>query len=289
MKVLVTGASGFIGSHMATHFQRFASVLTPDSRTLDLTDHIQVERYLRNHRPDIVLHCATWNATATSHRDTTQVLRQNLRMFFSLQRCREFYEQLIYFGSGAEFSREHWEGGMAESRFGTHVPSDDYGISKYAMEMSHGRQDPVWNLRLFGVYGPGEDWRIRFISQTCCRVLFDLPITVEMNRRFDYTWIGDVVEATQAVVERRPEPRTINVTAGQPHELVALARLVLAVAGKSLPIIVRNPGMGAEYSGDNSLMKQALPEIFFRSIEDGIADLYRWYSARRQFIDPSLL
>ncbi len=289
MKVLVTGGGGFIGRHMAHGLSDYWNVQAPQSNKLDLTDERAVENYLKRHRFDAVIHAATWNATSTSSRDLSLVLKQNLRMFYSLFRCRNLYGCMIYYGSGAEFDRRAWDALMPESRFGNHIPEDDYGFSKYIMECAHGPADAVWNLRLFGVFGPGEDWRIRFISNACCRTLLDLPIKIRQNRRFDYTWVGDIVEVTRRVLQDPPSVRTLNVSAGIPMELRSLAELVLHVSGKDLPIQIETPGFGAEYSADVSLMHQQLPGLFFTPIEEGIGRLYSWYSEHRDLIRPEQL
>ena len=37
-------------------------------------------------------------------------------------------------------------------------------------------------LRPFGVYGPGEDYAIRFISNACCKALLGMPVTLRRDR-----------------------------------------------------------------------------------------------------------
>lgn len=284
MKLLVTGASGFIGGHLAEGLRGLGAVHAPTSRELDLTREDEVECYLRAHHFDAVVHAATWNATSTSMRDRSVVLKQNLRMFFALRRCHGLFGKLLYLGSGAEYDRRHWKAGLRESDDASHLPEDDYGLSKYAMAWSHGAGDPVWNLRLFGVYGPGEDWRIRFISHACCRALHELPITLRQNRRFDYTWVGDVVEGVRRVLEEEPASRILNFSAGDPRELLELALLVRETSGKPVPVQVQTPGMGVEYSADTTLLQGQLPGLRFTPIEEGVRSLYAWYEARKDQI-----
>ena len=289
MKVLITGAHGFIGEHLVRRMGDCFRVAAPSSRTLNLTDPVAVEDYLRVHRFDAVIHAATWNATVTSTRDLSLVLRQNLRMYFALIRCRNLFGSLVYFGSGAEYDRRAWHARMPEACFGQSLPEDDYGFSKYIVECVHGEADPVWNLRLFGVYGPGEDWRIRFISNACCRALFDMPIVLRQNRRFDYTWVDDVPEVTRRVLMERPTARTMNVSAAEIWELIDLAGLVREISGKDVPIQVKKEGMGKEYSADTKLMHTQLPGLVFTSMESGVSRLYEWYRSHRDQIRPELL
>ncbi len=61
LRVLVTGGGGFIGSHvvrLAPGFAPGAEVLAPLRRQLDLLDSHAVEAWFREHKPDVVIHCA---------------------------------------------------------------------------------------------------------------------------------------------------------------------------------------------------------------------------------------
>ena len=57
MKVLVTGASGFIGSYLAKQLSYY-DVHAPTSKELDLTDRQAVVEYCFSHKFDTIVHCA---------------------------------------------------------------------------------------------------------------------------------------------------------------------------------------------------------------------------------------
>jgi dTDP-4-dehydrorhamnose reductase len=58
MKILVTGAAGLVGSHLATRLAREHEVLALKHGDLDITDQQAVHRCLANTKPDIILNCA---------------------------------------------------------------------------------------------------------------------------------------------------------------------------------------------------------------------------------------
>jgi dTDP-4-dehydrorhamnose reductase len=70
VRVYVTGASGFVGSHVARVFQeRGAQLATPGHRDVDVTDVDAVGRSVEDFRPDAIVHCAILNDFAALYAD----------------------------------------------------------------------------------------------------------------------------------------------------------------------------------------------------------------------------
>ena len=277
MKILVTGGSGFIGRNLKEQMSYKFEIFAPTSKDLNLLNEEAVLTYLKQNQFDVVIHSATWNATRTSTRDTNLVLENNLRMFFNLVRGSKFYRKMIYYGSGAEFERHHWIPKMKEEYFDSFVPVDQYGYSKYLMNKFAEKAENIYNLRLFGVYGKYEDWQIRFISQSCCRAIYNIPITINQDVNFDYTHVDDIVEITDWFINNEPNAKSYNVCSGTSYKLSKLAQKVLSIAGKKLDIHISNDGLGREYSGDNSKLINDIGNFSFKNTDLGILDLYNWY------------
>ena len=85
MKILVTGAWGFIGKNIVTHLIGEHNVLYPPHREVDWTSE-KATTYLIDHNPDVIIHCAT--------KDTPNCLKENLQMFMNLA---SFNKKMIYF------------------------------------------------------------------------------------------------------------------------------------------------------------------------------------------------
>lgn len=288
-KLLITGGTGFIGRNLCEQLADKYDIIAPTSRDLDLLDEEALSRFLEKAGFDVIIHTATWNATRTSDKNLSKVLENNLRMFLNLTRCEGEYGKMIYYGSGAEFGREHWHPMMREEDILRHVPKDAYGFSKYIMAQYTLGHPHIYNLRLFGVYGKYEDWRIRFISNACARCVHDLPITIRQNACFDYLHVDDLVRVTRWFIENTPAQKTVNVCTGKTNELLTLAELVRKVSGKNLDILISQDGMGREYSGDNSRMLTQTGGITFKDVEAGIADLYRWYEENKSNLNRDVL
>jgi len=58
--VLVTGASGLVGSRVVTLLKKSFSWLTPNSTELDITNRQNCQQYISNHHFDIFLHLAAY-------------------------------------------------------------------------------------------------------------------------------------------------------------------------------------------------------------------------------------
>ena len=57
-KMLVTGGTGFLGSKIAAFYKEKYEVLAPSRKEMDITVQESVIRYMEEHRPELVIHCA---------------------------------------------------------------------------------------------------------------------------------------------------------------------------------------------------------------------------------------
>ena len=288
MKILITGGNGFIARSLFEELKDKYNIASYNSKDLNLLDSSKVFDCIKENKFDIVIHTATYDAaSAFSTKDPAKVLENNLRMFFNIARCRDYFGKMIYFGSGAEFNRENWIPGMKEDYFDQHVPSDQYGFSKYLMAKYTELNSNIYNLRLFGVFGKYDDWRYRFIPNACVRAVLDLPITINRNKFFDYLYIDDLVKIVEWFIENKPQRNIYNVCTGKVYDLNTLAWKIVKIAGKNLEVIIKTGGPGREYSGNNSLLLGELSGFEFTPMDDSIKRLLDWYSDNKHMIQNS--
>jgi GDP-L-fucose synthase len=288
VKVLVTGAGGFIGRNLAEGLRERHEIAAPGREELDLLDEESVHCYLRRHRFEAIVHSATVRASRRIGAPAG-LLHDNCRMFFNLARNQDCFGRLLFLSSGAVYDRQHAAPMVTEEHFGLRVPADEYGFSKYICGQFVPFMENACDLRLFGVFGPHEDWEIRFLSNACCRAAFGLPIVIRQNVYFDYLDVADLVQAVDALLGATPRHRAYNVCRGQAVDLETLAAKVVRASGKDLRVAIREPGLGAEYSGDNSRLREEFPGLRFRDLDNSIARLYGWYLENQASIDPARL
>ena len=289
MRILITGGSGFIGRNLVQELASTHEVLAPSSVELNLLRAQDVRDYLNSHRVDVVVHAAT---TRSNRRVTapTDLIDRNCRMFFNLARNQGRFGKMIHFGSGAQYGdRTQLPAQVGESYFDTRVPVDPYGFSKYICAKYIEHSDRILDLRLFAVFGPHEDYTVRFISNACCRALRGLPIVLRQNVVFDYLYVKDLARITRWFIGNDARYRAYNVCSGRPMALRELASIVAEVSGRNPAVSVAKTGMDSEYTADNSRLLTEIGAYQFSDLRSSVGELYEWYRANPDLVDSDVL
>jgi GDP-L-fucose synthase len=292
MRILLTGGSGFIGQNIVRQLASRYTILAPSHSELELGDTQAVVAYLKKNPVDVVIHAANRGGTRKV-KDQSGVAVENLRVFFNLLEAKPYYNRLIMLGSGAEYDKSRPLVQVAETSFGERIPTDEYGLYKYTAAKFAEQVDFITHLRLFAVFGAGEDPEIRFISNAICKALLGLPITIKQNVRFDYLSINDCVQIIEACVAKKPTEKFLNVASGAPVDLITIAQKIVELTSANVPVIVATEGLGNEYSADVSRLKKTIENARVTPLEEALLELIAHYRAilptldkQRFIIDP---
>lgn len=271
MKVLVTGAAGFIGSFIARRLlDRGDEVVGIDNLNdyydvglkrarlarlqddggfaflrVDVADRDAVQRVFRTHRPRQVVHLAAQAGVRYSLVNPHAYVESNLTGFANvLEAVRDGnVGHLVYastssvYGadSHAPFS-EHHDAGHPISVYAATKRSNELMAHAY----SHLHGVPTTGLRYFTVYGPWgrpDQALFRFTRA----ILAGEPIDVygHGRHRRDFTYIDDAVEATLRALDRVAEPGTGR-DAGAPGRATSAAPYRLYNVGGGNPVDLLN-------------------------------------------------
>ncbi len=288
-RILLTGGRGFIGRNIReSALARRYEILAPTHAELDLADTDAVDAWFRANRVDAVIHAAVKPGHRNA-KDPTNLFFTNTRMYFNLARHADEYETMLVTGSGAIYDMRHYRPLMKEEEWKLHIPVDEHGFTKYICANSIESSRNIVDLRIFGIFGPYEDYTIRFISNMICKALFDLPLSMKQDRFFSYLWIDDLMPIIDALLNKSSGYRSFNVTPSETWRLFSIAELVLKTTGKNLPIIVSEQGFGHPYTGANTRLTESFPKLSFTPMQDAILKLISWYESNLDQIDKASL
>lgn len=275
-RILLTGAGphGFIGRNLAPALRERYEVFAPSSRELNLCAYDALARYVDAHRIDTIIHGAVQNITRVGAEDA---MLHDMQMFYNVEKLSGQLDKVLYFGSGAEFDKRLPMERIREEELGRSVPADYYGLEKYAMALRARESRNLYNLRLFGIFGRYEEWQSKFISNLCCKAVYDLPLTVRQNCMFDFLYIDDLIPVVIWFLEHTPRYHDYNVCTGQPVDLVSIAKTVLEVSRKQLPIVVAKEGWNTAYTADNSRLAEEMGGVGLHTLENAVGELYKYY------------
>ena len=268
--ILLTGSGGFIGKHLKNFLSKKFNLFTPRSFQLNLLDKNALSDYAKENKIDLIIHSASCGVRISPDATVEEVSKPNIEMFKNLA---DLNLPMITFGSGAEYDKSRPLHKIKEENFGENIPQDPYGYSKYAISKEIEKRENILNLRIFGIYGVGED-KSRVTSCIINDNLGKGPIMLNQNVIFDFIWIEDFCKIVEFFVENPPKEKFVNVAPTESIEIVELAKIINDLSDFKSEIIVKKEGLNKEYTGDNSKLLKLMPDLQFTSYKDGMKKFY---------------
>jgi GDP-L-fucose synthase len=284
--ILLTGGNGFIGKNIKeSYLSKKYEILAPNSSELNLLDESSVAKFFDLNKVEIVIHSATKRCNRESY-NKEDILSSNLKMFFNLESHKNRYKKILNLGSGAVYDLRQSMVKITEQSFGKHIPIDMYGFSKYVISKYIEDESKFYDLRIFGIFGKYEDFTMRLISNLICKSLLNKPLTINQNRIFDYLYIDDLFHILDFFIENDSDNTAFNLTQDNSISFVEIAEKIQQFTSNKLPINIKQEGLGLEYTGNNSRLKEFFPNIEFTTIDKAIQELWNWYSQNKEMLQP---
>ena len=178
---------------------------------------------------------------------------------------------------------------VKESDLGKFIPNDYYGFSKYIISNCVENIDKIYCLRLFGVFGPHENYRYKFISNSIIKNILNLPITIMQNVYFDWIYIDDLMSILSYFLSNDPSKNVFNITTGKTTDLISIAEIINNLSDFESEIKIINEGLNKEYSGSNLELIKEIGEYDFIEMEDSIKKLMGYYNSKIDGIDLEII
>jgi dolichol-phosphate mannosyltransferase len=252
-RVLVTGATGFIGANLARRLLRHGAEVhllafhrdntwriegLRDSAALhvgDLRDRDASRRLVDEVRPDWVFHCAVYGAYSWQTSVEQMVQTNVLGTIHLLEASRDFgVASFVNTGSSSEYGyKDH-----APSEDEAVEPNSEYAVTKasasmYCRWLARSAGMVVTTLRLYSIYGPWEDPG-RLIPTLIHKGLRgELPPLVDPSIARDYVSVEDACEAYVAAARRTKGEKgaVYNVGTGIQTTIAEVVRIARSVLG----------------------------------------------------------
>lgn len=284
--ILITGSRGFVGRHLKERLSEWYNIFAPLHSELELLDYEALEAYVQKNKIEVIVHAAIH---VPRFNGVEKEFFNDMQMFMNLEKISHNIEKLIYFGSGAEFDKRFDISKVREDELGFTIPNSEYGLAKYTMNTIARQSENIYNLRLFGIFGKYELWDIKFLSNLCCKAVFDLPLTVRKDCYFDFLSVEDLPAIVAWFIDNKPDWHDYNICYGQQFKLTELAQAVRQVSGKDLPITLLSAERCVDYSADNTRLKAQMPQLYITPMQQALTRLYQYYDENRAQIDLDIL
>jgi GDP-4-dehydro-6-deoxy-D-mannose reductase len=305
---LVTGATGFAGSHLVRHLlESQPAVLAwanpggrpvtgKDTRVrwqrVDILDRAAVASALAAARPSAIYHCAGIAHVGHTWADPTRALEVNVlgtHHVLDAVRAAGLHDRRVLVTGSALVYRQSDQAIDEDHPIG---PASPYGVSKLAQEMLAERAADLQTIiaRPFNHAGPGQD--DTYVTSSFARQIAEIEAGVRepelhvgnLDARRDITDVRDTVRAYRLLVERGQPRRPYNVCRGEAYRvgdllerLVSMARVALRVTTDSARM---RPSDTPVVLGDASRLERETGWSPSMPIEQTLADLLDYWRAR---------
>ena len=301
--VLITGASGFVGSHLVNQLtDKKSEIITLSNKGISSSQEVTdikgsvenfqiLDKIIKEHKIDIIFHLAAQPIVEVGQTNPIKTFEVNIRGTWNiLEAARQNHLQKVIIASTVHVYGDNPKVPFKEQYFPQ--PSRPYETSKACADLlaqsfadSYGL--PVEIPRFVNIYGPGDFNFSRLIPKVIKSILSGVrPEVWDVGSVRDFLFIDDAIDAYLVLAEAHlvnsKRLRVFNFGTGKPIKIYDLVRKIFLLTNKDLEIKTGNP----PEERSNEIKKQYVsiakakrelgwyPKV---SLDEGLIKTIKWY------------
>lgn len=304
-KILITGATGFIGSNLTRKLVEenydLYIILRKESNTwrikdilekinlvyADLSDYNTLKREINRIKPDYIFHLATYGSYPDLQKDGNLMIQTNILGTYNLlQATKDInYKCFVHTGSSSEYGIK--ETSISETDI--LEPSDHYGVTKASATLlcqtfSKIHKKNIVILRPFSVYGPYEKGS-RFGPYVIMNCLQKKEINITSGeQKRDFIFINDVIDIYLKIMNKdNISGQIFNVGIGTDHSIKETAKIIFELTGNDLNLLkigakkMRKIEAITSWKANISKMQKILNYKPKHNLKEGMEKTIEWF------------
>jgi GDP-L-fucose synthase len=308
MKIFVTGASGFLGTHLCEYLEQQGHELTrTNSKNCDLTQANSLQQF-NGERYDQIYHLAAWTQAgdfALYHPGEQWIINQHINTnVLTWWQSRQPQAKMIAIGTSCSYAPDR---DLVEENYLDGKPIDSlftYAMTKrmlYAGLLALQRQFDLTYLHVVPstLYGPGyhtDGRQMHFIFDLMRKImrgkLYGEPVILwgDGYQRRELVHVADFVATMTALAETYSDD-LINIGAGEEFTIRQFAQIICDRVGYDFNAIqfdmTRYVGARSKCLSIDKL-RRLKPDYRPRPLTDGLASTIEWFWQNREALLPPI-
>lgn len=309
-KILITGATGFIGSHLTRRLVKLKAkvnifVIKNDNKwrikdisnkiniwEANLTDFNKVSESLQIIKPEIIFHLATLRNVERNIDLIDPSIEINLKGTLNLLKAivKKNIKLKIFINTGT--CEEYGDGPVPFLESQKEMPVSPYSASKtattyFCQMLQKSFRLPIITLRPFLTYGPAQDTDmfIPALIKHCLEKKDFLMTEGDQTREFNY--VEDIVDAyLLSAFTKGIAGEIINIGNGIEYKVRDVAEKIVSLMGNPIKLKVgtlpKRPGEAEHFYCDNTKARKLLNWTPKYNLEEGLKETIAWYKNNYQ-------
>lgn len=297
-KILVTGANGFVGKHLAVRLSQLGAHVhevslrasSPQIYKVDICDYKKIDQFIKDKKIEICYHLAGESIVESGKSDPYSTFRVNIDGTLNILEIgrKRSLERIIVASSSHVYGKN--EVPYLESY--TPKPTRPYETSKactdlIAQSYADTYKLPVLIPRFVNIYGPGDLNFTRLIPKTMKQIITENEVELwGGNVIRDFLYIDDAIngylDLANIDISTIEENRIFNFGGGNTIAVNNLVQKIIKISGRTVSLIktdqIRENEIKSQYVSFSKAKKFLKWQPTF-SLDEGLRRTFKWYEA----------